>query len=229
MDSLVSPRHDEEAGSAGWHYPQISVYGFIGAAAASRLLSLLMSPLFLFFSNLLSSFSFFFSLCAHSCLAFIAIYLFLNFLNFPPGAAFPFLAHRITSGQHSNLKFSMKSQFFLLLTADRGNHLLFPAPPRRPPAPICQKQLLVVVVGIERQVARGNRFRLNFQTVPLYLMHREAWFCLYCRYKAIKQNNLTKHVAAARNRPNPAAATTATTFATKTLEEKQNKDDQNGA
>ena len=109
------------------------------------------------------------------------------------------------------------SQFFLLLTANRGNHLLFPAPPRRPPAPICQKQLLVVVVGIERQVARGNRFRLNFQTVPLYLMHREAWFCLYCRYKAIKQNNLTKHVAAARNRPNPAAATTATTFATKTL------------
>ena len=52
-------------------------------------------------------------------------------------------------------------------------------------------------------------------------MHREAWFCLYCRYKAIKQNNLTKHVAAARNRPNPAAATTATTFATKTLEEKR--------
>ena len=59
VDSLVSPRHDEEAGSAGWHYPQISVYGFIGAAAASRLLSLLMSPLFLFFSNLLSSISFF--------------------------------------------------------------------------------------------------------------------------------------------------------------------------
>ena len=59
MDSLVSPRHDEEAGSAGWHYPQISVYGFIGAAAASRLLSLLMSPLFLFFSNFLSSFHFF--------------------------------------------------------------------------------------------------------------------------------------------------------------------------
>ena len=29
-------------------------------------------------------------------------------------------------------------------------------------------------------------------------MHREAWFCLYCRYKAIKQNNLTKHVAAGR-------------------------------
>ena len=84
-------------------------------------------------------------------------------------------------------------------------------------------------MGIERQVARGNRFRLNFQTVPLYLMHREAWFCLYCRNKAIKQNNLTKHVAAARNRPNSAAATTATTFATKTLEEKQNKDDQNGA
>ena len=60
-------------------------------------------------------------------------------------------------------------------------------------------------------------------------MHREAWFCLYCRYKAIKQNNLTKHVAAARNRPNPAAATTATTFATKTLEEKQNKNAQNDA
>ena len=98
-----------------------------------------------------------------------------------PGSAFPFLAHRITSGQHSNLKSSINSQFFLLLTADRGNHLLFPAPPARPPAPICQKQLLVVVVGIERQAVRGNRFRLNFQTVPLYLMHREAWFCFYGR------------------------------------------------
>ena len=80
VDSLVSPRHDEEAGSAGWHYPQISVYGFIGAAAASRLLSLLMSPLFLFFSNLLSSISLFSSLCVlslYSHSVFIAMYLVL--------------------------------------------------------------------------------------------------------------------------------------------------------
>ena len=49
------PEARRRGGWQRWHYPQISVYGFIGAAAASRLLSLLMSPLFLFFSNLLSS------------------------------------------------------------------------------------------------------------------------------------------------------------------------------
>ena len=66
-----------------WHYPQISGYGFIGAAAASRLLSLLMSPLFLFFSNLLSSFSFFSSLCVlspYSRSAFIVIFMLIMLL-----------------------------------------------------------------------------------------------------------------------------------------------------
>ena len=85
-----------------WHYPQISVYGFIGAAAASRLLSLLMSPLFLFFSNLLSSISFFSSHCVlspYSRYAFIAMYLILVPPSISPLPPFSFLNSISSSNQ----------------------------------------------------------------------------------------------------------------------------------
>ena len=100
--------------------------------------------------------------------------------------------HFISFEQSSNLPTLCLSKFFLLLAADWRNHLLFPA------AASAQFAKSNYSSPIERQTAGENRFGVNFQTAPLYLMHREAWFCLYCRYKAIKQNNLTKHVAAGR-------------------------------
>ena len=96
------PEARRRGGWQRWHYPQISVYGFIGAAAASRLLSLLMSPLFLFFSNLLSSISFFSSHCVlspYSRYAFIAMYLILVPPSISPLPPFSFLNSFSSSNQ----------------------------------------------------------------------------------------------------------------------------------